>query len=76
MPLIYLNYNLKIFFISLLFVNLRGMLKHDNRCIWLIGYYILHHKYPNYNYGEYWLDYIFKTNYAKNNEYIKGIIYM
>jgi sterol desaturase/sphingolipid hydroxylase (fatty acid hydroxylase superfamily) len=52
-------------------------MRHDERCIWLIGnHHILHHKYPQYNYGEYWLDKLFKTNYPKEDEYIKGLIYL
>ena len=30
------------------------MVRHDYRCVWLIGN---HHKYYNCNYGEYWIDY-------------------
>jgi sterol desaturase/sphingolipid hydroxylase (fatty acid hydroxylase superfamily) len=48
--------------IVLLIVNIRGMMRHDYRCIWLIGdHHLLHHQYYNCNYGEYWIDYIFNT---------------
>ncbi len=74
-----MNYHhIHILFISLIIINIRGMLRHDNRWIWLIGnHHILHHKYPQYNYGEYWLDYIFGTNgkIPNWNEYQKGLIY-
>jgi sterol desaturase/sphingolipid hydroxylase (fatty acid hydroxylase superfamily) len=53
------------------------MLRHDHRFIWLIGnHHILHHKYNHYNFGEYWLDSLFKTNYPNKTEYVYGLIYM
>ena len=61
--------------ISLFLVNVRGMLRHDHRFIWLIGnHHILHHKYPRYNYGEYWLDKLFGTLYPDSREHIRGLI--
>ena len=63
--------------ISFIFVGIRALMRHDNRCIWLIGnHHILHHKYPNYNYGEYWIDKICGTSYPHKEEYIYGLIYM
>ena len=48
--------------LALLFVNIRGMMRHDDRCSWLIGHHhLLHHMYPNYNFGEEWLDIIGRT---------------
>jgi sterol desaturase/sphingolipid hydroxylase (fatty acid hydroxylase superfamily) len=45
------------FMIAIIFVNIRGLMRHDHRCIWIIGdHHLLHHKYRNYNYGEYWID--------------------
>ena len=39
------------------FLNIRGMMRHDERFVFLIGnHHLLHHKYPNYNFGEYWID--------------------
>ena len=39
---------------------------HDKRCVFLVGdHHLIHHKYLKYNYGEYWLDYIFGTQYKK-----------
>ena len=76
-PLFFIKFNIDNFCYTVIFLNIRGMLRHDHRFIWLIGnHHLLHHKYPNYNFGEYWLDYIFNTNYKKNNEYIRGLIYM
>lgn len=49
-------------FIVMLFLNVRGMMRHDKRCIpWIGNHHLLHHKYGTYNYGEYWLDAIFGT---------------
>jgi sterol desaturase/sphingolipid hydroxylase (fatty acid hydroxylase superfamily) len=39
------------------------MMRHDDRCSFIIGnHHLIHHQYPNYNYGEYWIDYLCKTN--------------
>ena len=65
------------FILALLFVNIRGMMRHDIRCIWLIGnHHILHHKYPRYNFGEYWLDRLCGTQYPNKLEYKVGLIYL
>ena len=49
--------------LSLLFVNLRGMARHDIRMIPFIGdHHILHHANPKVNYGEKWIDIVFQTN--------------
>ena len=57
-------YSFYSFIISFIIINIRGMLRHDHRVIWLIGeHHILHHKYPKYNFGEFWLDYLFSTCY-------------
>lgn len=56
--------------------NLRGLLRHDNRFSWLIGnHHLLHHKYPNYNYGEFWIDNLCGTLCPYQEEYIYGVIY-
>jgi lathosterol oxidase len=71
------NYDFVSFFFSVGVINIRSMLRHDNRFIWIIGnHHILHHKYPKYNFGEYWLDKLFRTNYPHSNEYEFGIIYI
>jgi sterol desaturase/sphingolipid hydroxylase (fatty acid hydroxylase superfamily) len=62
---------------SLMIINIRGMLRHDHRFIWLIGnHHILHHKNPQYNFGEYWIDKLFGTNNPNTNEYKFGMIYI
>jgi sterol desaturase/sphingolipid hydroxylase (fatty acid hydroxylase superfamily) len=46
----------------LVFLNIRGMMRHDSRCIFIIGdHHLLHHRYPKYNYGEPWIDYLCGT---------------
>jgi sterol desaturase/sphingolipid hydroxylase (fatty acid hydroxylase superfamily) len=67
-PYLYYKYTIYEFIITLILVNIRGMLRHDHRCVWIIGnHHLLHHKYPNYNYGEYWIDYMCDTLINKNN---------
>ena len=47
---------------AVIFINMRGMMEHDNRFAVLVGnHHLLHHQYFTCNYGEYWLDYIFGT---------------
>lgn len=63
-------------FIILCFLNIRGMMRHDDRLIWLIGnHHLLHHKYPLYNFGEYWLDSLMGTEYPNKYEYKYGLLY-
>jgi sterol desaturase/sphingolipid hydroxylase (fatty acid hydroxylase superfamily) len=76
-PLLLIKLNIKTLICSLIIINIRGMLKHDKQFIWLIGnHHILHHKYPKYNYGEYWLDKLLGTDYPNKNEYMYGMIYI
>ena len=43
--------------VILVILNVRGMMRHDRRCAFLIGdHHLIHHKYPNCNYSEYWVD--------------------
>ena len=77
-PFIFYSINIKIFIIILCILNIRGMLRHESNkyVVYIIGnHHLLHHKYPNYNYGEYWLDYIFGTLYPNQNEYQRGLLY-
>ena len=61
-PFVALNYTIYDIFLVLLILNIRGMMRHDERFIFLIGnHHLLHHKYPNYNYGEYWIDWLCGT---------------
>jgi lathosterol oxidase len=62
--------------IAYILISIRGAMRHDNKYSWLIGnHHLLHHKYPKYNYGEYWLDYLCGTMYPNKSEYIYGLIY-
>jgi sterol desaturase/sphingolipid hydroxylase (fatty acid hydroxylase superfamily) len=64
------------FSISLVFTYARGLMRHDHYfTYWFGNHHLLHHKYPNYNYGEYWLDLLFYTHYPHSHEYIHGILY-
>lgn len=65
-PFVFMDANMYAFVSAIILINMRGMMRHDNRFIPLIGnHHILHHKYPRYNFGEYWLDKLFMTNYNK-----------
>ena len=62
--------------ISFILIGIRGLMRHDHRCSWLIGnHHILHHKYIKYNFGEYWIDYLCGTILPNKNEYVYGKIY-
>jgi len=75
-PLLFIPLNIH-FIYALTLINIRGMLRHDTRFIWLIGnHHILHHTYPKYNFGEYWLDKLGGTCYPNKHEYIVGICYL
>jgi len=64
------------FCISFVIVGTRALMRHDDRCSWLIGnHHLLHHKYPYYNYGEFWIDTFCGTVCPYEKEYIYGILY-
>ena len=67
--------NIYILILCYLIINIRGMMKHDTRCIWIMGnHHLLHHKHPKYNFGEYWIDYLCGTKYPNDEEYNHGLI--
>jgi len=75
-PTIAFKFTMSELFVCFLFIYIRSLLKHEQKFSYIIGnHHILHHKYPKYNFGEYWLDNIFGTCYPNNDEYIYGIIY-
>ena len=75
-PLLWFNFGAS-FYIALCLINLRGMMRHDVRCIpWIGNHHILHHTYPKYNFGEYWLDYCCGTQCPHLDEYKAGLIYL
>ena len=76
-PLLFIEFDIYMLLYSMILINIRGMIRHDNRYIWLVGnHHILHHKHLNCNFGEYWLDVIFGTQCRNSDEYIKGIFYL
>jgi len=49
---------------AIIFINIRGILSHDKKFVYLVGnHHLIHHQYYKCNYGEYWLDYLFGTIY-------------
>ena len=75
-PYLFIKPDIRILICSLILINIRGMLRHDHNYIWIIGnHHILHHRYPQYNFGEYWLDKLFGTDYPNKQEYQSGMIY-
>jgi lathosterol oxidase len=62
---------------ALLFVNARGMARHDGRTApWIGNHHMLHHEAGAWNYGEYWLDRLFGTAYPHQEKVIRGTIYL
>ena len=56
-PYIIFEYSFIDTFIIICILNIRGYAHHDKRGIFLVGdHHLIHHKYPNYNYGQYWID--------------------
>ena len=71
------NYSWADTIIVLTFLNIRGMMRHDKRWVWLIGnHHLLHHAHGDCNYGEYWMDSLIGTKYNKAEEYKYGLIYV
>jgi sterol desaturase/sphingolipid hydroxylase (fatty acid hydroxylase superfamily) len=61
-PLLIFDMHWLSFLIALLFVNIRGIMRHDDRCSWLVGnHHLIHHKNPSCNFGEEWLDKLCST---------------
>jgi sterol desaturase/sphingolipid hydroxylase (fatty acid hydroxylase superfamily) len=72
-----MSYDITDIIAILIFLNVRGMMRHDDRMIFLIGnHHYLHHLYPNYNFGEYWIDSLCGTLYPKKEERIAGLLYI
>ena len=77
LPFMVWNYTFYDIALVLLILNVRGMMRHDARFVFLIGnHHLLHHTYPNYNFGEYWIDSLCGTRYPNKAEYRKGLIYI
>lgn len=61
-PYLFFKYTTAETILILVLLNVRGMARHDRRCSFIIGdHHLIHHKYPQYNFGEYWLDVLCQT---------------
>ena len=77
LPFFFMSYTFLDILVILSFLNVRGMMRHDDRMVFLIGnHHLLHHLHPNYNFGEYWIDSLFHTLYPIKEERIAGLIYI
>lgn len=76
-PLLFVEFNIISFATAFVFVNVRGMARHDDRIAWLIGnHHLLHHIYFTSNYGEFWLDSLCGTLIKDKTKIQKGPIYV
>lgn len=67
-PLFFMELLFGQFLLALVYLNIRGMLRHEPRAAWLIGnHHLIHHQNPSVNYGEYWLDKLFGTSIISND---------
>lgn len=56
------------FVMACIFTNIRGYARHDAKYIWLVGnHHLLHHEFGNLNYGDYYMDYLFRTLHTNRN---------
>jgi lathosterol oxidase len=75
-PMMVFSYSAWDLVVVLGLVNLRGLMRHYKRCVFLIGnHHLLHHKHPGYNFGEYWLDGLCGTRWPHDADYKWGLIY-
>ena len=62
LPIVFYRIHWSASLAAFVFVNIRGLARHDYRIAWLIGnHHLLHHADLRTNYGEYWLDRLFGT---------------
>jgi sterol desaturase/sphingolipid hydroxylase (fatty acid hydroxylase superfamily) len=74
-PLLFFPKPWNAFVVSYIGINVRGLMRHDSRFVWLIGnHHLLHHKNMNYNFGEYWIDVCMGTQYPHESEYHYGML--
>lgn len=66
-PYLFYTYTWEQTMVYLIFLNIRGMMRHDKRTAWLVdgGHHLMHHTQPNCNYGEKWLDWLFETSISR-----------
>jgi sterol desaturase/sphingolipid hydroxylase (fatty acid hydroxylase superfamily) len=49
---------------SFTFIYLRHLVEHEPQLsAWFGEHHILHHKHPRYNYGAFWIDWLYGTHY-------------
>ena len=76
-PFYWYSYSVSAIVAILFILNVRGMMRHDERFVWLIGnHHLLHHRHPQFNYGEYWLDRLCGTLYPNRLEAQSGLLYL
>ena len=76
-PAVVYTYGLQDIILVLLFLNIRGMMAHDPCFVFLVGnHHLLHHKYGNCNYGQYWIDCLGGTRHHHTEDYVYGLIYV
>jgi sterol desaturase/sphingolipid hydroxylase (fatty acid hydroxylase superfamily) len=76
LPLLYYQSLTADFVYANIITGVRGLMRHDDRCTFLIGnHHLLHHKYPSYNFGEYWLDSLCGTMYPNRAEHKRGLLF-
>lgn len=63
-PYAVINYTAYETIVILVLLNIRGTLQHDERGAFLVGnHHLIHHRYQNCNYGQYWIDALMSTGY-------------
>ena len=74
-PAYWFSYSFMDWLLIIFFLNVRGIMRHDNRFTWILGnHHILHHRYPGFNFGEKWLDRLCDTHYPNAEECVEGLI--
>jgi sterol desaturase/sphingolipid hydroxylase (fatty acid hydroxylase superfamily) len=69
------DFDLLQFTLGLLLVNARGMIRHETRLArWFGNHHLIHHRAPNCNFGEYWLDRVFGTDCKKKESCSGGLL--
>ena len=75
-PLMFININSYYLLTSYIIIIIRSLMRHDYRCSYLFGnHHLLHHKYLNCNYGEYYIDVLCGTKCIHEKDYIYGQLY-
>jgi lathosterol oxidase len=66
LPFCVYEYSILDILIILSILNIRGMMRHDDRCSFIIGnHHLLHHRFPTCNFGEAWIDHLCGTSYSQ-----------